>query len=227
MPAFGLAVPRSAFAVHLAPECQRLHGIIKCVVSADKMPSPPSKMIPSSINNLSIWYSERAPISYRLHLFGRPSHSRLSHNFHFYNTLHSAFTLVLFCPTAIPSPYDQERPATASGLNQPLRTIKRHVEFMNRTRAAQRHQFEILTGRIEVSQGRQYRARQCRGRPNDRPFDPWWESARLDARVVKTSCHRGQSKTEEFGTLKRHAVLDWALISWLSLLTTTILPLNE
>jgi hypothetical protein len=106
---FRPAVPRSSNAVYLAPECQRFNGIIKRVVSADKMTSPPSKMIPSSINNLSIWYRECAPIAYRLHLFGRPSHCRLSHNFHYYNTLNPAFTLILFCPTAIPSPYDRER----------------------------------------------------------------------------------------------------------------------
>jgi hypothetical protein len=99
---FSLAVPRSSIAVYLAPECQRLHGIIKCVVSADKMTSPPSKMIPSSINNLSIWYSERAPISYRLHLFGCPSHCPLSHNFQYYNTRNSSFTLILFLSNCHP-----------------------------------------------------------------------------------------------------------------------------
>jgi hypothetical protein len=44
------------------------------------MTSAPSEIIPSSINNLTVWYDKRAPISNRLHLFGRPSRYRIPHN---------------------------------------------------------------------------------------------------------------------------------------------------
>jgi hypothetical protein len=97
---FGRAVPHSSISVYLVPECQRLHGIIQCVVSADKMTVTPSEMISSSINDLPVWYCERASISYRSRLLGPPGHHRIYHNLHYYSNRKSAFPLILFCPTA-------------------------------------------------------------------------------------------------------------------------------
>jgi hypothetical protein len=67
------------FNVSFFPECQRLHGIVEGVVSSDKMTSTPRKIISSSINNLTVWYGERDPISYRLHLSGNPCHHPTAH----------------------------------------------------------------------------------------------------------------------------------------------------
>jgi hypothetical protein len=61
------------------PESKRVHGIIKCVISPDKMTSTPSKIISSSVNNLTVWDGERAPIPYSFHLFGIPCRYRIPH----------------------------------------------------------------------------------------------------------------------------------------------------
>jgi hypothetical protein len=110
----GLAVPRSSIAVYLVPECQRLHGIIKCVVSADKMTFAPSEMISSSVNNLTVWYGKRAPISHRFHLFGCPSHCRPLHNFRYYHNLDPSLPLILFLSECDSFGVWQERSGQAS-----------------------------------------------------------------------------------------------------------------
>ena len=82
-----LTFPRAALSAALCsmrffvPEGKRLHSIIECIISSDKMTSTPTKIISSSINNLAVWYGERAPISYRLPLFGSPSHCRTTHTY--------------------------------------------------------------------------------------------------------------------------------------------------
>ena len=78
------------------PEGQRVHGIIKCVVSPDEMTSTPSEIVSSSINNLTVWYGESGPISDRLHLFGSPSLYRIPHIYHHYDNLNATAPLILF-----------------------------------------------------------------------------------------------------------------------------------
>jgi hypothetical protein len=58
----------------LVSECQRLHSIVESVVGANETTSTPSKIIPSSVDNLTVRYGECEPVSYRLHLFGHPCH---------------------------------------------------------------------------------------------------------------------------------------------------------
>src|SRR5580704_18564304 len=60
-------------------ECERLHGIIEGVIRANETTSAPSKIITSSVDNLTVWYGERDPISHRLHLFGDPCHCPDTH----------------------------------------------------------------------------------------------------------------------------------------------------
>jgi hypothetical protein len=51
------------------------------------MTSAPSKIISSSINNLTVWNRESGPIPYCLHLFGAPCRYRIPHiDHHYYNT---------------------------------------------------------------------------------------------------------------------------------------------
>jgi hypothetical protein len=76
----GRSTPRCVF--NFIPEAERLHGIIECVVSADEMTSTPRKIVSSSVNNLTVWYDESAPISYRFYLFGSPSRRHIPHNYH-------------------------------------------------------------------------------------------------------------------------------------------------
>jgi hypothetical protein len=73
-------------------EYQRLHGIIERIVSAHKMTSAPSKMISPSKDNLTVWHSERAPISRRLLFSGFPAHWRPFHNYHSLHTSSPAFS---------------------------------------------------------------------------------------------------------------------------------------
>ena len=88
------------------PESKRLHSIIERVVSADETTSTPSKIISSSINNLTVWYGKRDPISHRVHLFGRPSHCRTAHIIHQYDNANAPRRPYYFCWTAIPFAYD-------------------------------------------------------------------------------------------------------------------------
>jgi hypothetical protein len=97
----GVCSDGSSFIVHLildylVPECQRLQGIIKRVISTDKKTSAPSKIIPSSANNLTIWYCIRAPISYRSRLFGYPGHHRTPHNYRYYDKGSATSPPILF-----------------------------------------------------------------------------------------------------------------------------------
>jgi hypothetical protein len=51
------------------------------------MTSAPSKIISSSINNLTVWNRESGPIPYCSHLFGAPCRYRIPHiDHHYYNT---------------------------------------------------------------------------------------------------------------------------------------------
>jgi hypothetical protein len=79
----------------LVPEGQRVHGIIECVVSPNKMTSTPSKIISSSINNLTVWYGESGPISDGLPLFGYPCLYRIPHNYRPYNNKNASSPLIL------------------------------------------------------------------------------------------------------------------------------------
>ena len=88
------------------PESKRLHSIIERVVSADETTSTPSKIISSSINNLTVWYGKRDPISHKLHLFGPPSHCRTTHIIHQYDNENALGRPYYFCLTAIPFAYD-------------------------------------------------------------------------------------------------------------------------
>jgi hypothetical protein len=78
----GARTVKTKMRVHFIPEAERLHDIIECVVSADELTSTPRKIVSSSVNNLTVWYDESAPISYRLYLFGSPSRRRIPHNYH-------------------------------------------------------------------------------------------------------------------------------------------------
>jgi hypothetical protein len=90
------------------PESKRLHSIIERVVSADETTSTPSKIISSSINNLTVWYGKRDPISHRLHLFGPPSRCRTAHIIHQYDNENAPRRPYYFCLTAIPFAYDMK-----------------------------------------------------------------------------------------------------------------------
>ena len=95
-------------------ECQRLHGIIEGVIRANETTSTPSKIITSSVDNLTVWYGERDPISHRLHLFGDPCH--------YPDYSYTTFTIMnpqsrcsyYFCRIAIPFAYDMRDPETSS-----------------------------------------------------------------------------------------------------------------
>jgi hypothetical protein len=89
--------PRPDCSVYFfVPEGQRLHCIIECVVSADEMTSTPSKIISSSINNLTVWYGESGPISDRFHLFASPSLDRIPHIYQHYHNLNATSPHILF-----------------------------------------------------------------------------------------------------------------------------------
>ena len=90
------------------PESKRLHSIIERVVSADETTSTPSKIISSSINNLTVWYGKRDPISHRLHLFGLPTHCRTAHIIHQYDNENAPRRPYYFWLTAIPFGYDMK-----------------------------------------------------------------------------------------------------------------------
>jgi hypothetical protein len=81
-----------------APEGQRVHSIIKCVISPDKMTSTPSEIISSSVNNLTVWYDECVPVSDSLHLFGTPCLCRINHNYHYHSITTQAFRSYFFLP---------------------------------------------------------------------------------------------------------------------------------
>jgi hypothetical protein len=109
-----LSTPGPLVDVSFVPEVKRLYGIVERVVSANETTSTPRKIIASSINNLTVWYGERGPISYRFHLFGCPSHRRTYHINHEYNKRNATSPLILFL-----SDYDSFR-VWHERTNQPL-----------------------------------------------------------------------------------------------------------
>jgi hypothetical protein len=83
------------------PESKRVHGIIKCVISPDKMTSTPSKIISSSVNNLTVWDGERARIPYSFHFFGIPCRYRIPHIYQEYDNKTQPLRPYFFCWIAI------------------------------------------------------------------------------------------------------------------------------
>src|ERR1700761_2017526 len=98
------------------PKPQRLHQ--ECRKRRQK-PVPPNKMIPPSTNNLSIWCSERPPISCSLPFFGPPACCRRFHNYHSFHIAAAAFSArTIFSPALrFSSGYDTH-PFTGSILHR-------------------------------------------------------------------------------------------------------------